>query len=68
MKNKLLPFLIILSSVIFIMRLIWVQLINIDDVKLSNKNSVEKVYNYPERGYIYDRNNKLIVGNELFMI
>ena len=43
------------------MRLIWVQLINIDDVKLSNKNSVEKVYNYPERGYIYDKNNKLIV-------
>ena len=66
MKNKLLPFLIILSSIIFIMRLIWVQLINIDDVKLSNKNSVEKVYNYPERGYIYDRNNKLIVGNEPF--
>ena len=62
MKNKLLPFLIILSSIIFILRLIWVQLINIDDVKLSNKNSVEKVYNYPERGYIYDRNNKLIVG------
>ena len=66
MKNKLLPFLIILSSIIFILRLIWVQLINIDDVKLSNKNSVEKVYNYPERGYIYDRNNKLIVGNEPF--
>ena len=58
MKNKLLPFLIILSSLIFITRLFWVQIINIDDVKLSNKNSVEKVYNYPERGYIFDRNNK----------
>ena len=66
MKNKLLPFLIILSSLIFIIRLFWVQIINIDDVKLSNKNSVEKVYNYPERGYIFDRNNKLIVGNEPF--
>ena len=61
MKNKLLPFLIISSSLIFIIRLIWVQLINIDDVKLSNKNSVEKVYNYPERGYIFDRNYKLLV-------
>ena len=66
MKNKLLPFLIILTSIIFILRLFWVQIININDVKLSNKNSVEKTYNYPERGYIFDRNNKLLVENEPF--
>jgi penicillin-binding protein 2 len=66
MKNKLLPFLIILSSFIFILRLFWVQLIDINDVKLSNKNSVEKVYNFRERGYVFDRNDRLIVGNELF--
>ena len=66
MKNKLLPFLIILSSFIFVLRLFWVQLIDINDVKLSNKNSVEKVYNFPERGYVFDRNDRLIVGNELF--
>ena len=66
MKNKLLPFLIISSSLIFIIRLFWVQLINIDDVKLSNKNSVEKVYNYPERGYVFDRNDKLLVENKPF--
>jgi penicillin-binding protein 2 len=41
-------------------------LIDINDVKLSNKNSVEKVYNFPERGYVFDRNDRLIVGNELF--
>ena len=66
MKNKLLPFLIILSSFIFILRLFWVQLIDINDVKLSNKNSVEKVYNFPERGYVFYRNDRLIIGNELF--
>ena len=66
MKNKLLPFLIIISSLIFVIRLFWVQIIDINDVKLSNKNSVEKIYNFPERGYIFDRNNKLIVDNELF--
>ena len=66
MKNKLLPFLIILSSFIFVSRLFWVQLIDINDVKLSNKNSVEKVYNFPERGYVFDRNDRLVVGNELF--
>ena len=52
MKNKLLPFLIISTSLIFVFRLFWVQIINIDDVKLTNKNSVERIYNYPERGYI----------------
>ena len=66
MKNKLLPILIIFSSIIFIIRLFYIQVININDVTLSNKNSVEKVYDFPERGYIYDRNNKLIVGNEIF--
>ena len=66
MKNKILPFLIIFSSIVFIIRLSWVQLIDINDVKLSNKNSVEKKYNFPERGYIFDRNDKLVVGNELF--
>ena len=66
MKNKLLPFLIIISSFIFVLRLFWVQLIDINDVKLSNKNSVEKVYNFPERGYVFDRNDRLVVGNELF--
>ncbi|MBU87214.1 MAG: penicillin-binding protein 2 [Flavobacteriaceae bacterium] len=66
MKNKLLPFLIIFSSLIFIIRLFYIQIFDINDVTLSNKNSVEKVYNFPERGYIYDRNNKLIVGNEIF--
>ena len=66
MKNKLLPILIILSSFIFVLRLFWVQLIDINDVKISNKNSVEKVYNFPERGYVFDRNDRLVVGNELF--
>ena len=66
MKNKLLPFLIISTSLIFVFRLFWVQIINIDDVKLTNKNSVERIYNYPERGYIFDRNNKLLVENEPF--
>ena len=66
MKNKILPFLIIFSSIVFIIRLSWVQLIDINDVKLSSKNSVEKKYNFPERGYIFDRNDKLVVGNEIF--
>ena len=66
MKDKLLPILIILSCILFILRLFWIQIIDVDNVQLSKKNSVEKIYQYPERGYIYDRNNNLLVGNESF--
>lgn len=66
MKDKLLPILIIFSCILFILRLFWIQIIDIDNVELSKKNSVERVYQYPERGYIYDRNNNLLVGNESF--
>ena len=66
MKDKLLPILIISSCILFILRLFWIQIIDIDNVQLSKKNSVERIYQYPERGYIYDRNNNLLVGNESF--
>ena len=66
MKDKLLPILIISSALIFIFRLFWLQVINVDETQLSKKNSIERVYQYPERGYIFDRNNNLIVGNESF--
>ncbi len=66
MKDKLLPILIISSCILFIIRLFWIQIIDIDNVQLSKKNSVERIYQYPERGYIFDRNNNLLVGNESF--
>ena len=66
MKDKLLPILIISSCILFILRLFWIQIIDINNDQLSKKNSVEKIYQYPERGYIYDRNNNLLVGNESF--
>ena len=66
MKDKLLPILIISPCILFIIRLFWIQIIDIDNVQLSKKNSVERIYQYPERGYIFDRNNNLLVGNESF--
>jgi len=32
--------------------------------EVSTNISVRKVYDYPQRGYIYDRNGKLMVGNQ----
>ena len=50
MKDKLLPILIISSCILFIIRLCWIQIIDIDNVQLSKKNSVERISQYPERG------------------
>jgi penicillin-binding protein 2 len=50
--------------IIFIIRLFSIQLID-DSYKTSSDNNVlRKEVDYPSRGLIYDRNNKLIVYNE----
>src|SRR5210317_1407789 len=68
MKRKgLLFFLIILMGVIFIGRLSYLQLIdNPYNIPLLNNSAVKVTYDYPERGYIYDRNGELLVANQLF--
>ena len=38
--------------------------INKKNTDVSSKASVQKIYNFPERGYLYDRKNKLIVSNQ----
>jgi penicillin-binding protein 2 len=35
-----------------------------DTFKLKSENNAKKKYDYPERGYIYDRNGKLLVANQ----
>jgi len=46
------------------MRLFYLQVIN-DSLKLKSENNAIKIkYDYPERGYIYDRNGKLLVANQ----
>lgn len=64
-RSFLLFFLISLVSIIFIGRLFQLQII-----KNKNKNPIHSAaikieYDYPERGYIYDRNKKLLVANQL---
>lgn len=51
-------------SIIYIVRLLYIQILT-DKYKLSAKNNVLRYITlYPNRGLIYDRNNKLLVYNE----
>ena len=64
MRKNFLIFFIVTISLIFILRLFSLQILNPDFEKLSQNNAVLTISEYPERGLIFDRNKKLIVGNE----
>jgi penicillin-binding protein 2 len=64
MRKIVLPAFIIVTTVILILRLFYLQVIN-DSFKLKSENNAIKIkYDYPERGYIYDRNGALLVANQ----
>lgn len=64
MRKALLPSLIIIVASLLVLRLFYLQIID-DSLKLKSDNNAIKIkYDYPERGYIYDRNGKLMVANQ----
>jgi len=64
MRKVLLPSIIIVATVLILLRLFYLQIID-ESLKLKSDNNAIKInYEYPERGYIYDRNDKLIVANQ----
>ena len=64
MRKGLLPAIIIISAVIILARIFYLQLVD-ENLKLqAENNAIKKVFDFPERGYIYDRNGKLLVANQ----
>ena len=64
MRKALLPGLISIASVLLVIRIFYLQIID-DSFKLKSENNAIKIkYDYPERGYIYDRFGKLLVANQ----
>jgi len=64
-KNYLLRNLTILVGLIFIGRLFYIQIIDDSYEQLSENNAIKIKYDYPSRGYIFDRHNKLLVANQM---
>src|SRR5690554_2635616 len=64
MRKGLFPFLIIVATLLIVARLFYLQLID-EKYKLQAENNAIKIkYEFPERGYIYDRNGNLMVANQ----
>lgn len=64
MRKTVLPAVIIITAVILVARIFYLQVID-ETLKLkSENNAIKKVFDFPERGYIYDRNGMLLVANQ----
>lgn len=64
MRKALLPLLVIITACLLMVRLFYLQVID-DSFKLKSENNAIKIkYDYPERGYVYDRYGKLLIANQ----
>ncbi len=64
MKKILLSSIIIIIGLSFLGRLSYLQIFKYSTSKIIEDPAIKAIYDYPERGYIYDRNGKLLVANQ----
>lgn len=64
MRKLLLPSLIIIGASLLVIRIFYLQIVDVSLKLKSDNNAIKIKYDYPERGYIYDRNGKLLVANQ----
>jgi len=64
MKKFLLSSIIVIIGITFIGRLSYLQIFSFSPNQVFEDSAIKKIYDYPERGYIYDRNGELMVGNQ----
>lgn len=64
MRKSLLIVLVLLCGLVFSARLFYLQIYAEDSRSLLQNHAIKAVYDYPQRGYIFDRNGKLLVSNQ----
>ena len=64
MRKYILFFFVIIVGIIFIGRLLYLQVFNSNVQSIYDDNAIRKVFNYPKRGFVYDRNGQLLVSNQ----
>ena len=64
MRRLLLSSFVIIVGFVFVGRLSYLQLFSFSPDQILEDPAIKAVYDYPERGYVYDRNGKLLVGNQ----
>jgi len=64
MRKLLLLTTVILVGLVFMARLFYLQVYGGDTYNIYEDSAIRKVFNYPKRGYVYDRNGKLLVANQ----
>lgn len=64
MRKILLPIIVIVCTTMLLVRLFYLQIID-DSFKVQSENNAVKIKTeYPERGYVYDRNGTLLIANQ----
>lgn len=64
MRKILLYIIIVTSGLIFVARLFYLQIMDDSFEGRSENNAIKVVYDYPQRGFIFDRNGDLLVSNQ----
>ena len=64
MRKILLYVIILTTGLVFLGRLFYLQILDTSFAGLSDNNAIKVVYDYPQRGFIFDRNGELMVSNQ----
>ncbi len=64
MKKILLSSIILVIGLTFIGRLSYLQIFSFSPNQVLEDSAIKAIYDYPERGYIYDRKGELLVANQ----
>ena len=64
MRKYLLPFIVLITGFVFASRLFYLQVYDTSAQISSENNAVKIKFDYPQRGFIFDRNGVLLVSNQ----